>query len=146
MNNVATFRVETPLKSRKHHSNQQPQPVQQNYAALSQASPDFGSTQTMVPLPQILDINPRYGQHSTNQRVWVAIQNLARGNGEQYLIGFGHAGMVTTSFVSSEGDQVQILECTTPTTSTLCSFFLSLMHDHDPQTPIGSGHAYYTFC
>lgn len=148
---VATFRLQTPLRARTHQGSQPHQaPVQQNIFALPQAISDLaGSTNTTAlpppPSPQIVDINPQHGPHFVGQRVWVKVQNLPQGNGQRYLIGFGHAGIVTTSFVSSEGDQVQILECTTPETPTSCAFLLSLMHDDDPQTPIAFGHIYYTF-
>ena len=73
------------------------------------------------------------------------IQNLPRGDGLHYLVGFGETGIVSTSFVSSEGDQVQILECSTPITSTPCFASLSLMCHSDPQIPIGSSDVYYEF-
>jgi hypothetical protein len=144
-NDIATCQVETPLKARIH---QLVQP------ALPQASPDFGSTQTTVspplpapppPTPRIVDIIPRFGPHFASQRIWVKVENLPRGNGLHYLIGFEEAGTVATSFVCSEGDQVQILECATPITSRPCYAIPSLMYHHDPQILIGSSDVYYGF-
>lgn len=156
---VGTFQLQTPLRIRKHEKCQsqhvpvQPQhaPVQPNLFALPQASSGFGIDTTVLPppspppSPHIVDINPRYGPHSTSQRVWVRVHNLPRANGEQYALEFGQVGMVATSFVSEEGDQVQILECTTPIPPTPCISYPSLRHSHDPQTPIGSSQAIYSF-
>ena len=100
---------------------------------------------TPPPPPQIVGIIPQYGTHFTSQRVWIKVQNLPRDNDQKYLIGFGYAGTVTTSFVTSEEDQDQILECGTPVTATSCICLLSLMRDDDPQTSIDSSHIYYTF-
>ena len=147
---VGTFQLQTPLRIRKHEKPQsQHVPVQPNHIALPQASSGFGIDMTvlppLLPSPHIVDINPQYGPYSISQRVWVRVQNLSRGNGEQYAIDFGQVGMVTTSFVSEEGDQVQILECTTPIAPTPCISCLSLRHSHDPQTPIGSSQAIYRY-
>lgn len=99
----------------------------------------------IAPSPQIVDIIPQFGPHFSSQRVWVKVQNLPRGKGLHYFIEFGEVGIASASFVCSEGDQVQILECATPITSTPRSTILSLMHDHNPQIPIGSGNVEYTF-
>ncbi len=139
------FGIDTTVLVQPQHVPVQPQhaPVLPN---LAQASSGFGITTTVLSppppaSPRILDINPQYGPHSTSQRVWVQVQNLPRGNGEQYDIEFSQVGMVATSFLSEEGDQVQILECTTPITSTPCMSCPSLRHAHNPQTPIGSSQA-----
>ena len=96
------------------------------------------------PPPCIIDINPQSGPHSTSQRVWVRVENFPRDTGETFFIGFGDLGVVASSFMSSEGDQVQLLECVTPITSTSCALFLSLMTD-DLETPMASSDVYYTF-
>jgi len=136
-NDVATCQLETPLKTRTHG--------QVQMLALPQASPDFGSTVTTAPPPQIVDINPRSGLHSAGQRVWVKVLNLPRGNGQRYLIEFDGVGIVSTSFESPEGDQVQILECTTPITPTPCGTLPALKYYWDPQSPIGSSDVQYFF-
>ena len=155
---MALFQMQTPLRVRKHEKSQPHQaivqpvhvPVQPDLVVLPQASSGFGGIDSTVlpppsPPPCIVDINPQSGPHSTSQRVWIRVENLPRGNGEQYCIEFGHAGTVATLFKSSEGDQVQILECMTPITPTSCALFLSLMCAHDFQTPIASSCVYYTF-
>ena len=80
-----------------------------------------------------------------SQILWLKVQNLPRGNGLRYLVGFGVAGVEITSFVCSEEDKVQILECTTPITTTPCITILSLMHFYDPHTPLGSSDVSYEF-
>ena len=165
---VATFQLQTPLRIRKHEKSRSQQapvqlhytPAQPNLSALSQASSGIGIDTTVPPpspppSPHIVDIIPQDGPHSTSQRVWVQVQNLPRGNGEQYTIEFSQVGMVATSFRSEEGDRVQILECTTPIfpTPTLPTTILptpfisclSLRHTNDLQTPIGSSQAIYSF-
>ena len=98
-----------------------------------------------IPPPRIVDINPRFGPYFASQRIWLKIQNLPRGNGLRYSVRFGETDVVSTSFVCSEEDEVQLLECTTPITSTPCFSFPSLMHHYDPHTPIGSSDVYYEF-
>jgi hypothetical protein len=133
-------------------------PVQPNLFALPQPIFDSESADTTEPPPppppppplpppppQIVDIIPHYGPHFASQRVWVNVQNLPRDNCQKYLIGFGEAGTMAASFVTAEGDQVQILECTTPVIPIPYTAFLSLMYDHDPQTPIATGLVHYTF-
>jgi hypothetical protein len=146
--------VDTLFKARTHDSSIQTQipllfpaldhhqPVQSNVVAMS---PDLESTEMTVappPPPRIVDMIPQIGPHYASQRVWVKVQNLPRGDSLHYLISFGDLGTVSTSFVSSEGDQVQILECMTPITSTPCFVHPSLMHD---QIPIGFSDIHYTF-
>ena len=132
----------TPLKARKHQSSQPPQAVQPNYSVLPHATPGFGSTGT---LPQIVDIIPQFGPHFTRQRVWLKVRHLPRGNGLHYFVGFGDAGTVSTSFMCEEGDQIQILECATPVTSTPCPVIPSLMQGGNPPIPIGSSDVEYAF-
>ena len=95
--------------------------------------------------PRIVDINPRFGPYFASQTIWLKVQNLHRGNGLRYSVRFGETGVVSTSFLSSKEDEVQMLECITPTTSAPCVTFLSLMYHDDPQTPIGSSDIYYEF-
>jgi len=99
----------------------------------------------MVPLPQIVDVIPQSGPHFTRQRVWFKVQNLPRGDNLHYFIGFGEAGIVSTSFVCSEGDQIQILECETPVTSTPYSTIPWLTQGDGPEIPIGSSNVKYAF-
>ena len=147
-NDVATHQIETPLSARTHQASQPHQAVQPNIIALPQASSNLGSTETMSPpplAPQIVDIIPQSGPHFRNQRIWLKVQNLPRGNGLRYLVGFGEAGIVSTSFVCSEEDKVQILECSTPITPTPCFTVPSLMQFSDPHTPLGSSDVSYEF-
>jgi len=153
-NDVAMYKVETPLRARTHQAAQthqavQPyQAVQPNLLALPHPSSNFGSTETTLPPPpppQIVDIIPRSGPHSKGQRVWFKVQNLPRGNDMHYSVGFGELGIVGTSFVCSEDDEVQILECTTPITSTPCLVIPSLMHHYEPHIPLGSSDLCYEF-
>ena len=152
--------VDTLFKARTHDSSIQTQiplqlsaldhhqPVQSNDVAmpLPLTNHDSESTEmTVPPPPRIVDVIPRFGPHYASQRVWVRVQNLPRGDSLHYRIGFGELGAVSTSFVCSEGDQVQILECFTPITSTPGSVHPSLMHDHGPQMPIGFSDIHYTF-
>ena len=141
-NIVAMYQVPTPLKARIH------QPVQPNLAQPNLAFSDFGSTGMTLPPsrpPQIVDIIPGSGPYDKSQRVWLKVESLPRGNGLAYFVGFGGAGIVSTSFISSEEDEVQILECTTPMASTPCPSFLSLMHHYDPLMLLGSSNVYYEF-
>jgi len=134
--------METPLKARMH------QAVQPNLLALPHPSSNFGSTEMTSPPPsppQIVDIIPRSGPHSKSQRVWLKVQNLPRGNDLHYFVGFGELGIVSTSFVCSEDDEVQILECTTPITSTPCLAIPALMHHYEPHIAFGSSDLYYEF-
>lgn len=136
----------TQLKAQKLPASQRHQPVQPNFLAWPQANPEYRSIETTSPPPpRIVDINPQFGPYFAGQRVWLMVQNLPRGDGLHYLVGFSGAGIVSTSFVSSEGDQIQILECTTPTASAPCFAFLSLMRHCDPEIPIGSSDVYYEF-
>ena len=158
--NVATFQMPTPFRVRTHQRSElhqsivQPQhaPVQPDLEALPQVSSGFGDIDSTVlppppppPPPRIVDINPQCGPQYTSQRIFILVENLPRGNGEQYCIRFGNAGTVATSFKSPQGDLVQILECMTPITTTSCAWFPSLMRDHDPQTAIASSSVHYTF-
>lgn len=122
------------------------QPVQPNFLDLLQVNRGHRSTETTLPPPpRIVDINPQFGPYFANQRVWLKVKNLPRGGGLHYLVGFGEPGIVGTSFISSEGDQVQILECTTPIASAPCLCFPSLMRHYDPQIPIGFSDVHYEF-
>lgn len=157
-NNVVTYQVEAPFKARTHARvrmqipTQLPsfghyQPVQPTVLAFPQPSPNLGSTEVTIPppLPRIVDIIPRIGPHYASQKLWVKVQNLPRGAGLQYLIGFGNGDTMRTSFVCSEGDQVQILECATPITSAACFVYPWLMQHHNPHIPIGFSDVHYTF-
>jgi len=140
--------METQVKSQAHPASQPHQLVQLTHVALPQANYDYGNTETMLPapsLPQIVDIIPRSGPHSKSQRVWLKVQNLPRGDGLHYLVEFGEFGIVGTSFVCSEEDEVQVLECTTPTTSTPCLIIPSLRYQNEPHIPLGSSDVYYEF-
>jgi len=142
------YQVETPLRARSHQAVQSHQAVPPNLLALPHPSSNFGSTEMTLPPPsppQIVHIIPRSGPHSKGQRVWLKVQNLPRGNDMHYLVGFGELGIVSTSFVFSEDDEVQILECTTPITSTPCIVIPSLMHHYEPHIPLGSSDLYYEF-
>ena len=80
-----------------------------------------------------------------SQRVWLKVESLPRGDDLHYLVGFGDTDIVSTSFVSSEEDKVQILECMTPLISMPCFSCLKLVHHYAPQTPLGSSNVYYEF-
>ena len=93
--------MQTPLRKRKHQkshqtiSQPQHEQVQPDLVALPQASSSFGGIDSTVlpppsPPPCIVNVIPRSGPHSTNERVWVTVVNLPRSNGEQYCIEFGH--------------------------------------------------------
>ena len=99
----------------------------------------------MMPLPQIVDVIPQFGRHFTRERVWFKVHNLSRGDGLHYFIRFGEAGIVSTSFVCSEGDQIQVLECVTPVTPMPYSTIPTLMQGDNPQIPIGSSDVQYAF-
>ena len=146
-NDVATYQMGTQLKAQTLPASQLYQPVQPNFLDLIQANCDYPSIEISLPPPppRIVDINPQSGPYFANQRVWLKVKNLPRGDGLHYLVGFGGPGIVDTSFVSSEGDQVQILECTTPITSTPCICFPSLMRHYDPQIPIVFSDVSYEF-
>jgi hypothetical protein len=137
----------TQLEAQTLPASQLHQLVQPTFLASPPSNRDFASTETTLspPQPRIVDINPHFGPHFASQRVWLKVQNLPRGSGLHYLVRFGEAGIVSTSFVCSEGDEVQFLDCTTPIASTPCICIPTLMHYYDPQTPIGSSDVYYEF-
>ena len=144
--NVARYQVETTLRARAHQASQPHQAVQPNILALPQAS--SGSTERVLPpplAPQIVDIFPRSGPHFMSQRILLKVQNLPRGYRLRYLVGFCEAGIRLSSFVSSKEDEVQILECTTPITSTPCYVIPSLMRLDVPHTPLGYSDVSYEF-
>lgn len=149
-NDVATYQMGIQLKAQTFPASQPHQPhqlVQPNFLNLIQANCDYPSIDitSQPPPPRIVDINPQFGPYFANQRVWLKVKNLPRGDGLHYLVGFGGHGIVDTSFISSEGDQVQILECTTPIASATCRCFPSLMRHYDPQIPIGFSDVSYEF-
>src|SRR5258706_2919341 len=141
--------METPLRIRKHEKPQskyapvQPQyaPFQPSLLALAQSTSAFTIDTTVLPPPapppHIVDINPQYmdripqvNESGLEYRIHPGA--MASSN----AIEFGQAGMVATSYLSEEGDQVQFLECPAPIPP---APFIPWPYAHYPQIPIGTG-------